>query len=428
MESSTVGLLLHINGTYRAHWADRLGLCKAGRVPLAFRCIKGMGGPVPCTLVGVTRIYPVQYREKLRNGGFIVRSDRMEAKMVQLYSQRYSAVAEGVMSEFQRETGDSNHGNDSDSEEGAKILKILETAAEPEVLMAGMSSEQLSSFASYKAKLEEIRQLDMQKSLETALEAAGLSARDVTPFMRVRVVGLTPKISAKNGNARKGIITIWNPCEKQQSELAEGKIYAVTGLMPSNLEANTLHLQARGSTSKWVTLSDSSSAHFEPFFSPRRSISLSHLGEVPLSSEFDIAAFVIYVGDVYTDLYQKKQWLFVADGSASESNLGELSNPLLAISFFSPCVGCESVAPVSQHLVGSTVSFCNLIKRPIDQINHIWVAQATENSTYSLNYDGLYCSHLRDAAATAERWARISSLTIEKLRQKVLYIIDNSRD
>lgn len=26
--SSTVNLLLHINGTYRAHWADRLGLCK----------------------------------------------------------------------------------------------------------------------------------------------------------------------------------------------------------------------------------------------------------------------------------------------------------------------------------------------------------------------------------------------------------------
>ncbi|KAI8012480.1 Cyclin-dependent kinase C-2 [Camellia lanceoleosa] len=69
--SSTVGLLMHMNGTYRAHWADRLGLCKGGGAPLAFRCIKGMGGPVPSTLIGVTRIYHVLYRERLSNGGFI---------------------------------------------------------------------------------------------------------------------------------------------------------------------------------------------------------------------------------------------------------------------------------------------------------------------------------------------------------------------
>ncbi|CAL5404232.1 unnamed protein product [Camellia sinensis] len=47
-----------------------------------------MGGPVPSTLIGVTRIYPVLYRERLSNGGFIVRSERMEAKMIQLYKQR----------------------------------------------------------------------------------------------------------------------------------------------------------------------------------------------------------------------------------------------------------------------------------------------------------------------------------------------------
>lgn len=32
--------------------------------PLAFRCIKSNGGPVPRTLVGVTRIYPVLYKER----------------------------------------------------------------------------------------------------------------------------------------------------------------------------------------------------------------------------------------------------------------------------------------------------------------------------------------------------------------------------
>lgn len=46
--------------------------------------------------------------------------------------------------------------NDNDSEEGAEILKILETSAEPEVLMASMSSEQLISVSNYQAKQEVI--------------------------------------------------------------------------------------------------------------------------------------------------------------------------------------------------------------------------------------------------------------------------------
>lgn len=66
---------------------------------------------------------------------------------------RCDDVAEGIMSAFQRET-EFDVGYDHESEEGAKLMKLLETAAEPEVLMAGMSSTQLASFASYKAKLE----------------------------------------------------------------------------------------------------------------------------------------------------------------------------------------------------------------------------------------------------------------------------------
>lgn len=42
----------------------------------------------------------------------------------------------------------------SDSEEGARIFKILETSAEPELLMADMSSEQLMTFSTYQSKQE----------------------------------------------------------------------------------------------------------------------------------------------------------------------------------------------------------------------------------------------------------------------------------
>lgn len=46
-------------------------LGKSGRVPLAFKCIKGSGGVVPSTLVGITRVYPVLYRERYAKANII---------------------------------------------------------------------------------------------------------------------------------------------------------------------------------------------------------------------------------------------------------------------------------------------------------------------------------------------------------------------
>ncbi|KAK8561593.1 hypothetical protein V6N13_149242 [Hibiscus sabdariffa] len=396
-------------------------------------CIKSDGGPIPLTSVGVTRIYPVLYRERLKNGGSIVRSERMESRMVQQHNQRCSVLVDHVISEYQRGANSSLIHNDSESE-GAKILKILETSAEPEVLMAEMSPEQLTSFATYKSKLEATRQFEMEKSIEKALEQAGLNERDVVPFMRIRVVGLTTRSHHGKGRPKEGIITIWNPTEKQvnlkaylailsssspcacglsqflllqESELVEGQAYVVSGLIPMNSESEILYLQARGSTTKWQPLSPPAMESFEPFFCPRKSMKLSNLGEISLSSEFDIAAYVVYVGEVYTASHQKKQWVFVTDDSISDLQPG-LSNSLLAISFCSPSVDDDSFAPINSNLVGSMVGFCNLIKKPKDQMNHLWVAEATENSAYHLNFTPSI-SHLKSAGASVQAWAKASN-------------------
>lgn len=69
-----------------------------------------------------------------------------------LFDCRRSIVAEGIISELQMDIFGFHSKSDSDSEEGAKIFKLLETASEPEVLMADMSSDQLTSFAKFKAK------------------------------------------------------------------------------------------------------------------------------------------------------------------------------------------------------------------------------------------------------------------------------------
>lgn len=65
--------------------------------------------------------------------------------------------------------------------------------------------------------LQATRQSKIEKSIENALKDAGLSTREVTPFMRVRIVGLTHK--SRNDMPIEGLISIWNPTEKQVSHI-----------------------------------------------------------------------------------------------------------------------------------------------------------------------------------------------------------------
>nr|XP_045090587.1 protein BREAST CANCER SUSCEPTIBILITY 2 homolog B isoform X12 [Aegilops tauschii subsp. strangulata] len=355
--SGTVKLMVHVNGSYRARWDDPLGFCKHVGPPLAFKCIKASGGRVPRTLVGVARIYPVLYKERLPDGSSIVRSERMERKALQLYHQRVSKIAEDIMSEQ-----DENCASTDDSEEGAKICKMLEQAAEPEVMMAGLTSEQMISFSSYQAKQKEARQNEVAKKVENALEVAGLSSRDVTPFLKVRVTGLAHKISATKTINKEGLITIWNPTEKQKADLVEGQVYIATGLLPSAHCTNILYLHARGSSTMWKPLASAQAADFQPFFTPRKAVELSLIGEVPLASlscsEFDIAGVVLHVGDVYLCSNQKRQWLFLTDGSKfiSASQSTDQDDCLLAVSF-SCSSASDDGAFFSYALSGNTVGW-----------------------------------------------------------------------
>ncbi|KAI5406542.1 protein BREAST CANCER SUSCEPTIBILITY 2 homolog A [Lathyrus oleraceus] len=419
--SSTVSLFLHINGTYRAHWAERLGFCKVAGPPLAFKCIKNDGGLIPQTLAGITRIYPILYKERLSSGQSVVISERMENKIMELHNQRRSDVVDNIVSEYQKE-GSGSHIYDYGNSEGAKIYKMLETAAEPEFLMADMTPGQLSSFAAYNAKLNAIKQSQMESAINKALKDTGLGNRRVTPFMRLRVVGLTCK--TRQEKPKEGIVTIWNPTQKQRQELVEGEAYAIAGLIPSGCDSDVLHLQTRGSSTKWLPLSSNAKEQFKPFFSSRKSITLSSLGEVPVSNEFDVVAFVVHVGEVYTSSQQKKQWVFVTDESIMYGlQSEELMDTLLAICFCSPLIEHDSFPPINHNLAGSTVGFCNLIKKEKDNTNHIWVADANETSTYYLKFDSSHCSHLRNAASSVRRWASESSLIMDKLKEKVFGII-----
>ncbi|XP_057542281.1 protein BREAST CANCER SUSCEPTIBILITY 2 homolog B-like isoform X1 [Amaranthus tricolor] len=415
----TVSLVLHMNGTYRARWDERLGFCRGVCTPLAFRCIKDDGGVVPCTIVGITRIYPVLYKERLRSGASVVRSERWEASCAQLHNQRCSDIIEGITSDFQRGSIGSCIENDYD-DEGAKILKMLESVAEPELLMADMSPEQLTSFSKYQAKVEEKRQENLQRLIVKALEDEGLNARNVTQFMRVRVVGLQSKGQCKGEVLRNGLITIWNPTEWQRLELVEGEAYAISGLTPLHSDSNTLYLQNRGWNNKWKKLTRKDRELFGPFFDPPKPVLLSKIGEV--SSDFDTAVLVLHVGLEFLSGQHKKQWVFVTDGSVYKLQTEESTVSLMAIIFSTQCTD-DCISPINSNLVGSIVGFRNLTKRDKDHGNHMWVAEATENSTYYLNCDHPSCSHLKDSFYRVKRWEQRASLTIEKLKKKVLDII-----
>lgn len=68
----------------------------------------------------------------------------------------------------------------------------------------------------------------MEKSIEKALQDAGLTEREVTAFMRARVVGLKRKTYHGKCSHEEGFITIWNPTEKQVNL---GIYYAALGML-----------------------------------------------------------------------------------------------------------------------------------------------------------------------------------------------------
>jgi breast cancer 2 susceptibility protein len=73
-------------------------------------------------------------------------------------------------------------------------------------------------------------------------------------------------------------------------------------------------------------------------------------------SEFDIAGVILHVGNIYLCSNQKRQWLFLTDGSKFISGqTSENQDCLLAVSVSSPITGEDSVL-FSYALNGNIVS------------------------------------------------------------------------
>jgi hypothetical protein len=84
-------------------------------------------------------------------------------------------------------------------------------------------------------------------------------------------------------------------------------------------------------------------------------------------SEFDLVAVVLLVGDAYLSGQQKRQWIFMTDGSGSKLDstieTGEVDNCIIAVSFLSPVIEDDcSFKLFSKTLEGSTVFYSRSFK------------------------------------------------------------------
>uniref|UniRef100_A0A6N2MKC8 Uncharacterized protein n=1 Tax=Salix viminalis TaxID=40686 RepID=A0A6N2MKC8_SALVM len=133
---------------------------------------------------------------------------------------------------------------------------------------------------------------------------------------------------------------------------------------------------------------------------------------VSKSQKLDIAALVLSMGEVYTAPQQKKQCVFVIDTAISTSDSELIHGEKLQMEirrmdkFVSASHFLRFLLTGTPHLLSLRVGFYNLIKRANDQLNHLWMPEATENLTYSLSFDSSIFSHLKNAASSTQSWPR----------------------
>ncbi|KAJ7550888.1 hypothetical protein O6H91_07G123300 [Diphasiastrum complanatum] len=424
-------LAVHINGFYRARGSERLGFCR--QIPLAFKCIKDGGGLVPATFVGITRVYPVLFRERLSDGRSIARSSRAEDLATRRFEERQANIIEDSMLRFEKDDISEFFLSEEQSDEVTQLYNALENAGDPEVLMADMTAAQHIALASYQEKRQAAKRVLIERHVHKSLGEAGLLSRQVSVSMKIRVEGLhsiratgatettAEWMSEQGGRTREGLITIWDANSDQVSEIVEGGLYCVTNLLSNSAKHfggsdDVLYLSTTKST-KWQRLSGQASKNFQFMFSPRAAVPLSTLDEIAIGAEFDVAVTVLHVGEAFTWGLRSQQWLFTTDGTLDISTYNGSCDhhAILAIEFSWPVDGS---LPIDCSIAGSVVGFCSLVKGQRDFKNHFWVAQSTELSSFSCKPSNAF-SHLREAVDHVKSWAASSRPVLTSLCQRV---------
>eukprot|EP00899_Mesostigma_viride_P015096 jgi/Mesvir1/23588/Mv18278-RA.2 len=206
----SVSLSLHANGVRRARWDAKLGFCRRNHVLVALNAVKPKGGAVPATVVTVSRIYPLLYKETLPSGERITRGEKAEDAA----QRRHQAVRDRVLEQVQAELmfsggwgqdegamGGPRGGNrgraggymrpeQRERERGFQLCRGV--MADPSGAPEGMSAEEHALVARfmplYQRQVEEAH----GTALEEAMRAAGVALeREVVRVLTLRVSAVT---------------------------------------------------------------------------------------------------------------------------------------------------------------------------------------------------------------------------------------------
>lgn len=188
LEDHSCCLKLSINGTRRAHWAAKLGVCRQAAFSVSLRSLRPRGGHAPALRLIVTRRYPMQYFE---NGRRIRRNQKAE-DMAQ-------------------------HRHELKCQQRLEEVQLQETAKQQPTTNG-----------------QEPREWERDvwgERLKDLVRADPLYQRDVSPFLKLRCSELTPQGQLSGSHC---VLTVWRPTERHGHILREGTALVACGLKPTH--------------------------------------------------------------------------------------------------------------------------------------------------------------------------------------------------
>jgi hypothetical protein len=205
------------------------------RAPLtALRHVRPNGGAVPALALTIARVFPLIYMEKVRvedEEGEVTETKTMRGAAAEAaYAEEHERRAEGV-----RESAAAAAMEAASRERDARRRQAGGAGAQQQQQQQAYDGgdDAALSAAAMRAheKDNEHAAAAIHLAVQAALEAAQLTPRDVTPLLKLRVVGLAPGGCA--AGAGEAVLTVWRPEEDALATLVEGATFVITNVSTS---------------------------------------------------------------------------------------------------------------------------------------------------------------------------------------------------
>lgn len=144
-------------------------------------------------------------------------------------------------------------------------------SAVPDEMIESLSSDEQQDIESWKQQRTGLIRRRLQEEIESELETETSLMRKSTPFLRVLVQSIFPKVNKKE----HALLTIWNPTEDQQTIIREGTAVQAFQLgVRGETYDGMLHLAANGRTTFASYPIDDPTFIEKMSFRPRRLLSI----------------------------------------------------------------------------------------------------------------------------------------------------------